>query len=78
MSCAHPHTPSPLPCLPPLPACHRCSTCSPFGGGQDALSWETVAQRGALGLLHFSNAHNRTTSGVAREGGVVSVTSRYT
>ena len=58
-----PCTPRPhLPCLPPLSACHRCSSCSPFGCGQHALSWGTVAQRGELGLLHSNHAHNRTTT----------------
>ena len=59
-----PCTPRPhLPCLPHLSACHRCSSCSPFGCGQHALSWGTVAQRGELGLLHSNHAHNRTTGG---------------
>ena len=58
--CAHhSHTPSlHLLCLPPLSACHRCSSCSPFGGGQHALSWEAVAQRGEPGAAAFEQMHN--------------------
>ena len=60
-----PCTPRPhLPCLPHLSACHRCSSCSPFGCGQHALSWGTVAQRGEPGAVAFepcAQPHNRTT-----------------
>ena len=62
----HPCTPRPhLPCLPHLSACHRCSSCSPFGCGQHALSWETVAQRGEPGAVAFepcAQPHNNSAS----------------
>ena len=70
----HPHPCTPparpsrpqLSCLPPL-AWDRCSTCSPFGCGQDALPNETVAQRGDHGSWPLKNAHNRTTAPKLRE-----------
>ena len=56
-----------LTCVLPLHACARCSTCSPFGCGQDALPNETVAQRGDHGSWPLKNAHNRTTAPKLRE-----------
>ena len=62
-----PCTPRPhLPCLPPLSACHRCSSCSPFGCGQHALPNETGAQPGDHGSWHLNKCTQLHTTFASR------------